>query len=387
MTYILIIALCAIVLISYVFDISASKTRIPSVILLLAVGIALKLISHFLDLPTQDLKTVLPLLGTIGLILIVLEGTLEIRLGKEKTGIIKSSFLSAVIALFIFTLLFSLPLHYLLDMPYRDCLLNALPFGVISSAIAIPTARVLDENKREFVVYESSISDILGIMLFDYFASKQSYLSMTVKLPLDILAILIIAVAASLLLGYIMNKIHHHIKFVPIVTTLILVYALAKMVHLPALLLILIFGLFLNNARLLLAGRSVERFMPTISYDELKAFKLLVGETTFLVRSFFFIMFGYYTDIFSLADPKTIAIAIALMALAIGSRGATLKALREPLYPLIYIAPRGLISILLFLSIPAASRISWINEGLLAAVIIISALFMMFGMGRLKASQ
>ena len=69
----IVIAVCVLLLLAYVFDITASKTKIPSVILLLLLGYASAQGSKLLGIEIPDLSVILPVLGTIGLILIVLE--------------------------------------------------------------------------------------------------------------------------------------------------------------------------------------------------------------------------------------------------------------------------------------------------------------------------
>lgn len=82
MTIPIIISLCALIIIAYLFDLSAPKTKIPSVILLLTLGWAAKQLLNFLDITLPDLNSLLPIFGTIGLILIVLEGSLELEFKK-----------------------------------------------------------------------------------------------------------------------------------------------------------------------------------------------------------------------------------------------------------------------------------------------------------------
>ena len=55
MTSAIIIALCVLLLAAYFFDLTASKTRIPSVILLLALGILFKHLTVFFGFQTIDL--------------------------------------------------------------------------------------------------------------------------------------------------------------------------------------------------------------------------------------------------------------------------------------------------------------------------------------------
>ena len=80
MTTTILITICILLLIAYIFDVSSSKTKIPSVILLLLIGWVVKQITNNFQIFVIDLSPILPILGTIGLILIVLEGSLEIEL-------------------------------------------------------------------------------------------------------------------------------------------------------------------------------------------------------------------------------------------------------------------------------------------------------------------
>jgi len=50
------------------------------------------------------------------------------------------------------------------------------------------------------------------------------------------------------------------------------------------------------------------------------------------------------------------------------------------LRPLLFIAPRGLVTILLFLSIESAHHISLVNKSLIIQVIILTSLLMMIGL-------
>jgi len=78
MTLTIIIIFCSLLLFAYLFDITSSKTKIPSVILLLLLGWMVKQLTMLFEFDIPDLTSVLPVFGTIGLILIVLEGSLEL---------------------------------------------------------------------------------------------------------------------------------------------------------------------------------------------------------------------------------------------------------------------------------------------------------------------
>ena len=79
-------------------------------------------------------------------------------------------------------------------------------------------------------------------------------------------------------------------------------------------------------------------------------------------------------------NPHTFELAVGIIILIYIIRAIQLKIFKVKLMPLLYIAPRGLITILLFLSIPAASKIQLVNKALVIQVIVLSALIMMIGL-------
>src|SRR3989338_5067264 len=65
--------------------------------------------------------------------------------------------------------MFGLGAFFLYIFPSTDfytALVYAIPLSIMSSSIIIPSVGRLTGKKREFMVYESTFSDILGIMVF-----------------------------------------------------------------------------------------------------------------------------------------------------------------------------------------------------------------------------
>ncbi|MCU0334685.1 MAG: cation:proton antiporter [Chitinophagaceae bacterium] len=153
MTSAIIITLCLLLLLAYVFDLTAAKTKIPSVILLLLLGWAMRQLSEWLQISLPDFNPILPILGTVGLILIVLEGSLELELNRSKVGLIRKSLLGATVPLLVLALVLALAFRYAGHYGFKDSLLNAIPLCVISSAIAIPSVRHLSAYSKEYVIY------------------------------------------------------------------------------------------------------------------------------------------------------------------------------------------------------------------------------------------
>ena len=167
-TYSILIILCILVIFSYFFDLFARKTNVPSVLLLLGLGALLRITSDKFGMVVMDFSELLPILGTVGLILIVLEGSLELKYERGKKNLIKNAFAASFFILIVTAFSIAGLFKYITGQSFYLCLLNAIPYSVISSAIAIPSVSGLISRKKEFIIYESSFSDILGIMLFNF---------------------------------------------------------------------------------------------------------------------------------------------------------------------------------------------------------------------------
>lgn len=376
----IIISLCILLLVSYLFDLTAAKTNIPSVILLLLLGWIVKEITTFFLINLPDLSSTLPILGTLGLILIVLEGSLELELNKSKVSLIKKSSLGALIPLFAMAFSLAYILYYYSEYDFKTCLSNAIPFCVISSAIAIPSVRNLRQTYKEFVIYESSLSDIFGVIFFNFVAFNTSFGIETFgHFFLEILLIIIISFVATIFLSFLLNKIDHHIKFVPIVLLIILIYEISKIFHLPALVFIMVFGLSIGNLDELKHYKWTEKFRLDLLNKEVHKFKELIIEATFLVRALFFLLFGYLIKTSEIINPDTIIWALAIVGITLLIRFFQLKLSKLPIFPLLFVAPRGLITILLFLSIAPENQIHLVNKSLIIQVILLTAIIMMLG--------
>lgn len=376
----IIIALCLLLLAAYLFDLTAARTKIPSVILLLILGWVVKNTTVFLDIKVPDLTSTLPILGTIGLILIVLEGSLELELNKSKLNLIKKSIVGSFIPLIIMAFSIANLLYYLTIFSFKDCLTNAIPFCVISSAIAIPSVRNLTSNQREFVIYESSMSDIFGVVFFNFIAYNTSFgLDTFGYFFMQIALIIVISFVATILLSYLLNKIDHHIKFVPIILLIILIYAVSKIFHLPALIFILVFGMFIGNLDKLKHLKWIRYFKPDSLNKEVAKFKKLIIEGTFLIRALFFLLFGFLIKTSEILNLDSLVWAVFIILLIYLLRAIQLYLSKIPLFPLLFVAPRGLITILLFLSITPEDTIPYINNSLIIQVILLTAIIIMIG--------
>jgi len=388
----ILIILPVLIIFSYLFDILAIRTKFPSVILLVLTGIIARSISTYYGYNNFEfLDSLVPVLGTIGLILIVLEAALELEIKKEKMDIIIKGFMAASVILIINIILVSLFFQNIIGLPYPTSVIYAIPLSIISSAVAIPSASGLINKNREFVVYESTFSDILGIMLF-YYSIRQAEkgealigLEPILTLIGQIFLIIVLSLAITYLLFQLIQRIEHHVKFFLILALLILAYEIGKdILKLPSLVLIFIFGIFLGNFSNLIPER-LKRYVKTekVGKDDLHEFNLLTAESTFLVRTFFFLFFGFSIPIESFIEFEPYIIGATVLLIMYGVRYFYLAVTNKDVEskPLLYFSPRGLITILLFLSIAdyEIEKSSIIDEKVLLVIIIASMLIMIQG--------
>lgn len=381
MTYPIIISVCALIIIAYLFDLTAPKTKIPSVILLLSVGWASNQLLKFLNISIPDLSSLLPIFGTIGLILIVLEGSLELELKRENFPLIRKSIIASLIQTVGLSFLLAYAFYYFGDYSYKDSLLNAIPLSIISSAIAIPSVKNITKSSKEFIIYESSLSDIFGVIFFDFIALNDTIDAAAFgSFAVQILVIILISFVATLGLAFLLSKIKNHTKFIPILILLITIYAISKMFHLPALIFILLFGIILGNLDELKNIKWINKAQPEKLNTEVMKFKEIVMEGTFLIRTIFFLLFGYMMNTAEIINEESLLWSIGIVGAIFIFRLIQLLFSKLPLRPLLMIAPRGLITILLFLAISSEQTIDLVNKPLIIQVIILTSFIMMLGL-------
>ncbi|WP_456459449.1 cation:proton antiporter domain-containing protein [Reichenbachiella sp.] len=380
MTTAIIITFCSLLLIAYLFNLTSARTKIPTVILLLILGWGIKRGVEYFEVNVPNLSAILPVLATAGLILIVLEGSLELRLNKSKIRLIKQSILGALVPMVGLSLLLAYVFSLVGEYSFLQCLTNAVPLCIISSAIAVPSVANLSEFDREFVIYESSLSDILGVLFFNFVIMYESIgASSFGHFSIQLVAIVIVSFIATLGLALLIRKIDHHVKFIPIILLVILIYTILKVYHLPALIFILIFGLFIGNVDQLRWFAWIDRFKLEVLESESEKFKDLTIELAFLVRALFFILFGFLLETADILNIQTLAWSIGIVALFFLVRSLQLKLSGLSFKPLLFVAPRGLITILLFLSILPEQQIPFVNNSLIIQIILLTAIVMAVG--------
>ncbi|MBC7364646.1 MAG: cation:proton antiporter [Candidatus Aminicenantes bacterium] len=381
MSYYFILLLCLVIFISYFFDITSRYTKVPSVFFLFIGGMILRQTFRYTKWTMMEYDYILSVLGIMSLILIVLEGTLDLSLTKGKIRVVISSFIMVLVPLLLFMAIFISVYTGFFKIEFRKVMINLLPLAIISGAIAIPSATGLKDTEREFIIYETSLSEIIGILLFDSLLHRElSIKSFLVHVPLEIVVALIGSVIVSAFLAYLINKIDHHVKYITIITVITLVFVVAKLIRWPSLIVVMIFGLVMNNYHIY----ETEKIKKIIKFEEfeknLVQFKQITKELSFLLRSFFFLFLGLSTPFSALLNKKDLLLSVSACFFIYGIRWLCLKYLiRKALSPLLFYAPRGLITIVLFMNIPEAYRLPFITQGVIMQVVFLTILLMVVG--------
>ena len=375
MTNAAILAASALLLFAYLLDILGRRYRLPSVVLLIATGLALRHALDRLGIVFDGVDAFVPIVGTLGLILIVLEGALDLEVSAGRAPMIVKAATSAAAGVLICTLAFAALFHYALGFAPYAAALAAVPLAVISSAVAIPSATGLAEAPREFVIYESSLSDIVGVLVFyAALASEGSAAAFALDLVGGGALSVAVALAASLGLYAIVNKAEGHVRFLPMLGGLVCLYAVGKAMHLSPLVFVLVAGLVIGNPHLLDRWPRLKR-LHAPDYDRtVREFKGIVAELTFATKSLFFLLLGYWTDVAALLEPLAWGVAAAGVGFVFVSRRLLLRALGvDDAASLTWIAPRGLITVLLFLTAAETGALRTFPFGALMLTVLATA--------------
>lgn len=390
MEYYIIIAASLIVILSYIFNRLANKSNVPAVLMLIILGIIARELIGFAGVEKDtilrtftDIK-LLEVLGTLGLILIVLEAALELKLERSKFGLISKSFLIALLGFLLCMFSIGGIFLFAFEMEWITALIYATPLSIISSAIVIPSVINLGEEHEEFHIYESTFSDILGIMAFYLLISlgeSDSNMLAVGDFTLSLIITIVTSVILSYILIYVFQNLETKIKLFLMISVLFLLFSVGKLMHLSSLLVILIFGLILNNDKIFFSG-GLKKYIKPIALENIReAFLMITIESAFVVRTFFFVIFGFSIALTSLLNARVAVVSLVTLVFIYLTRALSLFIFRKnELKQTLTIAPRGLITLLLFYSIPQHFQQEQFSSGVLLFVIIISSLFMTFGL-------
>jgi potassium/hydrogen antiporter len=377
----IILGAAIIVIASFFANILSKKTNIPSVLMLMLIGLSMQL---FTDIEPATLLPYLEILGTVGVILIVLEAALDLKLEQNKRSLIWQASALALGGLVVTASLVAVLLWGVLGLTPLVSLIYAVPLAVLSSAIIIPSVGRLKSFPKEFLIFESALSDILGIIVFYglldfYYAGGTSDVATVVAGKILLTLFLSVIISYGLIVWF--QSMTGSVRLFMLIAVLMGLYAAGKLLHLSPLILILVFGLTLNNKNIFFQG-GLLKYVNDAKFDNiLKDLRFIVLETAFVVRTFFFVAFGMSIMLDSLLHWTVPVVGGLVLVITYGIRFWGLRLISpEILEPAIYVAPRGLITVLLFYAIPESILTDKFQLGILVTVILVTSFVMTYGL-------
>jgi cell volume regulation protein A len=326
-------------------------TRVPDIIVLLLIGVGLGPVLKWVD--PSHFDNMVRILGMLALILILLEGGLELRL-KDAIRYSPGGILLAFVSYGLTVGLIAVVVRFTLQMAWIDSSLIGAVLGSTSAAVVLPAIQQMSapEPIKVTLTLESSLGEIIAVLTVGTLISLNSNDSMVAGLITGfghhIVVDVGIGIAAGLIWSWLLPFVAgQHFGNALNLGCILGVFAIGRYFGGSGLLAELVFGLTLANMphtpRVMRQG---ERMMAFHS------------EITFLVRSFFFVILGIMAQV--VAKAYTIPIIAILVALVVarwlavwGTRWSIRDVKREDTELLALMFPRGLITAVLALQVLA----------------------------------
>ncbi|MEL7020782.1 MAG: sodium:proton exchanger, partial [Bacteroidota bacterium] len=141
------------------------------------------------------------------------------------------------------------------------------------------------------------------------------------------------------------------------------------------------FGLVIANMKLFFRGALARWLNMEKASHIYEGLHVITLETAFVVRTFFFVIFGLTISLASLASINVAIVSLLIILSIYAIRFIVLRiSLGKDILPQLFIAPRGLITILLFYAIPKEVEVAGFEPGILLFIIIGTSLIMTFAL-------
>lgn len=377
----ILVTLSTLIIISYLLGIISRKTKIPSVLLLIIAGILSKHLLLKIGLTITISTTSIQVIGTLGLILIVLEGALDLNIRNEQLPLVAKSLLFSVLTIAVLSTAIGITISKFYNQEIFTSIIKAVPLSIVSSAIVIPSVNSLNKSSREFLVYNSIFSDIFGVLIFNFLVmidkAKYTYI---IGFLTSVVLTLALSVLFSIILMLMLSNFRQGNEIIFILASVILLYSIGKLFHVSSLILVFTFGLMISNFYGI--NRKFDLVTSNLSNipQILSEFRIITSQLSFIVRTMFFFTFGFSIKLRYLLNNKVLIFGVVVLLLVYLVRYMLLGLLSNNVtVSEVLIAPRGLITILLSYTIPPQYIISSFNEGNLLFLIIMTNLIMVIG--------
>ncbi|MHB8232029.1 MAG: cation:proton antiporter domain-containing protein [bacterium] len=297
-----------IIILGFFGEILFQRTRIPSVLFLMAAGLLLGPIYHVFN--QSVFLSFAPYLSTLVLVLIMFQGGLELNF----LTVFKSSYISMVLiftGLFLSTVLVGAVFYITGGGGFIQSLMLGVIVSCSSSTVIIPLLPNIQasEKNKTIITIESTFNDAFAIIFLiilihiaKHTASSATLLSINYgKLALQTaysFGISGVIAAASGIIWYMALKSLVKTKFAYSITfaAMLVIVLIMHYVHGNGAIAILVFGIIMGNENLL-NKLKINFFNMSIENSVIKQFN---HEFSFIIRTLFFVFLGVVVELTNL---------------------------------------------------------------------------------------
>jgi len=362
------------------------KTRIPDIPLLLGIGVLLGPVFHLVD--GGALLPLAPYVGTIALLMIMLEGGMNLDVDRVIRQL-KWVFLLTSVAFFLAMAGIAAVLHLYTGMSIPLSLMLGATLGCTSGAVVIPLVQEMRMamNTRTLLTLEAALGDALAVVAV-------LFLVRYTKAPVADTGLQVTIVANAFLWSGILGGIggvlwvrlltrvgRMPLSYMLTMAAILLLYAASEAIHSSGIFAVLVFGMAMTNAE------SIMRKMPARYQEDWDATDFALHETigwfheevTFLARVFFFVYLGMLLDVSGFTFPVVAAscgiVVLVYLTRYLATRIVGWFGRRQPSFErgvITGMGPRGLVSAVLA-TFPAAAGIGGTESFIQYAIFVIAA--------------
>ncbi len=362
------------------------KTRIPDIPLLLGIGVLLGPVFNLVG--SEELLPLAPYVGTIALLVIMLEGGMNLDVDRVLRQL-KWVVILTSLAFFLAAGGIAAALHFYTGMPTVLSLLLGAALGCTSGAVVIPLVQEMRMavNTRTLLTLEAALGDalaVVGVLLLIHYVrtpATDTGLQITLIANAFLWAGLLGGIGGVLWARFLSRVGRMPLSYMLTMAAILLLYAACEAIHSSGVFSVLVFGMAMTNAESIM-----QRIRIRGPYDRDTAhfaFHETIGwfhqEVTFIARVFFFVYLGMLLDV-SGFTRKVVLTSCGIVALVYPSRYLAMRIVgwlgrRQPSIErgiITGMAPRGLASAVLA-TFPAASGIGGTESFIQYAIFVIAA--------------
>lgn len=387
-----------IILVGFLANLLFRITKIPSVLVLIAIGVVLGPVTGWIQ--NDSLLTIAPYFGAIALLVILFEGGLELEIDHVVRHAPRTAIFTTVVFVLSMAVVAAVA-HLAVGLPLTVALMLGAVLGATSPAICMPVVSGLSirNDVKTVIKLESAMGEVL--LIVSVVLLIQSHQAGTAdaaawiwgfarSLGVALLVATIAGVLWSRLVGWMGREPLSYMLTLGV--TCLLYFVVEELGGSPAIA-VLLFGLLLANMQLIAnrVGPHLRRvFGIDVREEQFVIGQFMVNitaELSFLVRTFFFVYLGLLLDLSALSWSLSGWIVV-MFGLLLASRRAGIALFRKiggaftgPEWQVVMaLQPRGLATaVVAFLPVQAGIAAAELFPLFAFAIIVLSNLYMTGG--------